>query len=145
MSVSHTYIRKDLDTLMAVPMMFGSLNRTRVTFVSFVQSITRTWLANHEIKLHQTTVPLCHFTTKCVKPRSQTVGFNSGHHNLRRHSDFDFSELKRRLKAEQKAKEKAEKQAAATVVTKEQAQFLETEDLNKEEDISPNVSPFCFL
>lgn len=60
------------------------------------------------------------------------------------HSDSDFSELKRRLKAEQKAKEKVEKQAkqttaTAAAVTKERAQSPETRDL-KEEDISPNVS-----
>lgn len=59
---------------------------------------------------------------------------------------FCFSELKRRLKAEQKAKEKAEKEQAKAENTKDEtAQPDKKKDLNAEEDISPNVIVFTFI
>lgn len=59
---------------------------------------------------------------------------------------FCFSELKRRLKAEQKAKEKAEKEQAKVENTKDAtAQPDKKKDLNAEEDISPNVIVFTFI
>ena len=57
-------------------------------------------------------------------------------------SDWDdiliCSELKRRLKAEQKAKEKAEKEEARTLAVAAQSKS-EKKEIN-EEEISPNVS-----
>lgn len=50
----------------------------------------------------------------------------------------DFSELKRRLKAEQKAKEKAEKEETRTLAAAAQP-TAEKKDI-KEEEISPNVN-----
>lgn len=50
-----------------------------------------------------------------------------------------FSELKRRLKAEQKAKEKLEKESAATVQKKQPKKESSVPDATKSADISPNV------
>lgn len=57
---------------------------------------------------------------------------------LRRYPDC--SELKRRLKAEQKAKEKAEKEEARTLAAAAQSRPSEKKDVLKEEEISPNVN-----
>lgn len=51
----------------------------------------------------------------------------------------DCSELKRRLKSEQKAKEKAEKEEVKTLATAAQPKSIEKKDI-KEEEISPNVN-----
>lgn len=54
--------------------------------------------------------------------------------------------MKRRLKAEQKAKEKAEKEQAKAENTKDAtAQPDKKKDLNAEEEISPNVIFFTFI
>lgn len=58
--------------------------------------------------------------------------------SLRRY--LDCSELKRRLKAEQKAKERAEKEEARTLATvTAKPKSSEKKDV-KEEEISPNVN-----
>lgn len=50
-----------------------------------------------------------------------------------------FSELKRRLKAEQKAKEKLEKEAAVQKKSPAVKKESELSDATKSADISPNV------
>lgn len=52
---------------------------------------------------------------------------------------FFFSELKRRLKAEQKAKEKLEKEANAQKKQPAKKKENEVVDATKSADISPNV------
>lgn len=54
---------------------------------------------------------------------------------------FGFSELKRRLKAEQKLKEKAEKEAKV-LETQPKNKSDEKKSVLNEEEISPNVSIF---
>ncbi|KAM0733005.1 Lysine--tRNA ligase [Formica fusca] len=90
--------------------MLGTLGRSRAV-VLLKQPVAQTWLANREKKLRQTS--LCRFGT---------------------------DELKRRLKAEQKAKEKAEKEEAKALVAAihENQITSSKKDKIKEEDISPN-------
>ncbi|XP_018392992.1 PREDICTED: lysine--tRNA ligase [Cyphomyrmex costatus] len=77
------------------------------TCVMITRPIARTWLTSHATKLRQT------------PPRR-----------------YATNELKRRLKAEQKAKEKAEKEEARTLATAAQPKS-EKKEIN-EEEISPN-------
>lgn len=63
-----------------------------------------------------------------------TIMFDPERNGLRQYPDC--SELKRRLKAEQKAKEKAEKETKALAAA---PQSSEKKDV-KEEEISPNVN-----
>lgn len=124
--------------------MLGTLGRSRAV-VLLTQPVARTWLANNvgrETKLRQTF--LRRFGTKCVMNRlmRDVKSLKRKREMLKLFFVIVCSELKRRLKAEQKAKEKAEKEEAKALVAaihENQITSSKKEKI-KEEDISPNVN-----
>lgn len=99
---------------------------------AIARPVLRTWLASHGAKLRQTSPR--RFATKCVMNHLIYNAPERG--ELSRSSDY--SELKRRLKAEQKAKEKAGKEEARMLTVAQSKS--EKKDIFKEEEISPNVN-----
>lgn len=61
-------------------------------------------------------------------------------------SKFAYSEIKRRLKAEQKLKEKAEKEAKTVTqaIVEDRTKTQEKKEV-QEEDIAPNVSIYIYI